>query len=69
MAEKITKGMMIMEVLQKFPKTGEVFMELGVHCVGCIAASGETIEQGLKAHGMDDKKIDEIIKKMNEKAK
>lgn len=66
---KITKDMMIMEVLQKFPKTGEVFMELGVHCIGCIAASGETVEQGLKAHGKDDKEIDEIMKKMNKAVK
>jgi len=69
MKSKIKKDMMIMEAIQKFPKTAEVLMENGIHCIGCIAASGETLEQGLKAHGMDDKDIDKVIKEMNEAVK
>lgn len=59
----ITKDMNIMEALQKYPEAGKVLMELGIGCIGCIAASGESLEQGLGAHGVD---IDEAIKKMNE---
>jgi len=59
----ITKDMNIMEVLQKYPDAARVLMEMGIGCVGCIAASGETLEQGLGAHGVD---VDEAVKKMNE---
>ena len=66
MDEKINKGMMIMEVMQKFPKTAKVLMEKGIHCIGCIASSGETLEQGLKAHGMSGKDVDNAVKEMND---
>ncbi len=58
----VTKDMVISEVIQKFPQTIFVLQGLGIGCVGCIAASSETLEQGLGAHGVD---IDEVVKKMN----
>lgn len=57
MKQKITKNMTFSEVLNKYPKTAKVFMEEGMHCIGCIVASGETIEQGAEAHGIDVKKL------------
>lgn len=69
MTEKINKGMMIMEALNKHPKIAEILMEKGIHCIGCIASSGETLEQGLKAHGMKEKEIDKVVKEMNESVK
>ena len=44
-------------------------METGMHCIGCHMAGQETLEQGLKALGMDDKQVEEIVKKINEKIK
>ena len=61
--------MTILEVVQKCPEAGEILFETGMHCVGCHMAGQETLEQGLKAHGMDDKKIEEVVKKINEKVK
>ena len=66
---KITKNMMIEEALKKYPKSAEVLMKNGIHCVGCLIAASETLEQGLKAHGKKDKEIDEIIKDMNKAIK
>lgn len=66
---KITKDMMIMEAVQKYPKTAEVLMNSGLHCIGCIAAHGETLQQGLEAHGFDTEKIDKVIKDMNDAVK
>ena len=63
---KITKEMTIMEALNGRPEVAQVLFEAGIHCVGCHMAAEETIEQGLRAHGMDDKQIDETIRKMNE---
>ncbi|MFC1801277.1 DUF1858 domain-containing protein [Nanoarchaeota archaeon] len=66
---KITKDMTILEVVQKCPEAGEILFETGMHCLGCHMAGQETLEQGLKAHGMDDKQVEEIVKKINEKTK
>jgi hybrid cluster-associated redox disulfide protein len=63
---KITKDMSIIKVVQENPKAAEIFAKYGMGCVGCVAARFENIEQGAKAHGFDDKKIDEMIKEMNE---
>ncbi len=69
MAEnKITKEMGIMEVVQNYPNAGRVFSQFGLGCVGCAAAKFESIEEGAKAHGMDDSKIDEIIDALNKAA-
>ena len=43
----------ILETVEKYPATVEVFRAFGMGCLGCAAARFETIEQGAKAHGMD----------------
>ena len=59
----ITKDMSIMEVVQKYPDTIEVFMNSGMGCVGCAAAHFENIEQGALAHGID---LDGLMKGLND---
>ncbi|WP_071431334.1 DUF1858 domain-containing protein [Angelakisella massiliensis] len=49
----ITKEMGIMEVVNQYPQTVQVFRNFGMGCLGCAAAHFETIEQGAAAHGMD----------------
>ena len=62
--------MPIGEALQKYPETFEVFLEHGLHCVGCSIAQFENIEQGAKAHGIDVKRlINDLNKKINKKTK
>ena len=58
----ITKDMSIMEVVQKYPDTVEVFMSSGMGCLGCAAAHFENIEQGALAHGID---VDGLMKGLN----
>lgn len=65
---KITKEMGIMEVVQKYPQAGQVFGQFGLGCVGCVAAKFESIEEGAKAHGMDDSKVNEMIEALNKAA-
>lgn len=60
---KITKDMGITEAVQKYPETIEVFMQFGMGCIGCAAASFESIEEGAMVHGIDP---DEIVAKLNE---
>lgn len=58
----VTKDMSIIEVVQKYPKTVEVFRNYGMGCLGCAAARFENIEQGALAHGID---VDALIADIN----
>jgi len=58
----ITKEMTISEVAQKYPKTIFVFIDYGLHCIGCSLAQDETIEQAAKAHQLD---LTKFLKDLN----
>jgi hybrid cluster-associated redox disulfide protein len=64
-AEKITKEMGIMEIIQKKPAAAPVMMDYGLHCLGCAASQFESLEQGCLAHGIDEEKIKEMVEKIN----
>ena len=49
----ITKKTTIGEVLNLNIETAKFFMEIGMHCLGCAMASGETLEQACLAHDVD----------------
>lgn len=58
---KVTKDMIIMDVLKLNPETAQFFLDIGMHCLGCPSASMESIEQACMVHGADvDKLIDDI---------
>ena len=49
----ITKEMSIIEIVQSYPQTIEVFRSYGLGCIGCAAARFENLSQGAAAHGID----------------
>ena len=59
---KLTKDTIILEALQLDPGTAEFFLEIGMHCLGCPSASGESIEQAAAVHGVD---ADALVEKIN----
>jgi hybrid cluster-associated redox disulfide protein len=59
---RITKNMIIEEVVQQFPETVQVFSRYGVVCVGCSAAQYDNIEQGAVLHGLD---ADQLVQELN----
>lgn len=59
----ITKDMTIADVLKNNPKTAKVFFGMGMQCLGCPTAAGETVEEAATVHGHD---VDELLKKLNE---
>lgn len=60
---QINKDMIIMDVLKMNMDTAKFFLEIGMHCLGCPSASGETIEQACMVHGADaDKLVADINK-------
>jgi hybrid cluster-associated redox disulfide protein len=69
-AKKITKDMTFGQVLEQFPETVEIFFMYGMHCIGCMIAPEETIEQGAMVHGIPiDQLVDELNKKVETTAK
>ena len=62
MAVTITKDMLIGDVLDIDTGCAEYFFEIGMHCLGCPASRGETIEQACEVHGTN---ADELIAKLN----
>lgn len=60
---KITKDTIVAEVLKINPNTAPFFLEIGMHCLGCPSATGETLEQACAVHGVD---ADALVKKLND---
>ena len=50
---KVTKEMGIMEIVQAYPESVEIFQRYGMGCLGCAAARFENLEAGAKVHGFD----------------
>ena len=58
----INKDTIIGSILDVAPDTAPFFLEMGMHCLGCPASRGETVEQACRVHGVD---ADELIAKIN----
>ena len=58
----ITKDMIVGEVLDMDADAAKYFFEIGMHCLGCPASRGESIEQACDVHGAD---VNALIEKLN----
>lgn len=58
----ITKDTIIGDILDIAPETAPLFFSIGMHCLGCPASRGETVEQACMVHGVD---ADELLEKVN----
>ena len=59
---QITKDTIIGDILDMDQTTAPFFLEMGMHCLGCPSARGETLEQACAVHGVD---ADELVSKIN----
>ena len=58
---KADKDMIITDVLAVDEGIISILMGSGMHCIGCLSARGETLEEACEAHGLDaDALIEEI---------
>lgn len=62
MPDLITPDMKLTEVIKKFPEIFQIFQKYNLHCLGCLLAVGESLKDGLTAHGLD---ADKVIGEMN----
>lgn len=58
----VTKQSIIGDVLDNAPETAQFFFEIGMHCLGCPSARGESIEDACAVHGTD---ADTLVAKIN----
>lgn len=60
---KVTKDMIIADILQLDRGVAPIFISNGMHCLGCPSSSGESIEDACGVHGLD---ADKLVKELNE---
>ena len=61
MTQQITKDTIIADILNVAPDAAPLFQSIGMHCLGCAMASGETLGEACAAHGVD---ADEFLTKL-----
>ena len=59
---QITKDTVIADILNVAPDAAPLFFEMGMHCLGCAMANGETVGEACQVHGVDE---DEFLAKIN----
>lgn len=59
---QITKETVIGDILDFDSTTAPIFMEMGMHCLGCPTARGESLVDACMVHGVD---ADEMVEKIN----
>ena len=60
---QITKDTIIADILNIAPDSVPLFRSIGMNCLGCAMASGETLGQACAAHGVD---VDDLLEKLTE---
>ena len=59
---QITKDTIIGDILDMDESTAPYCLEIGMHCLGCPASRGETLEEACQVHGVD---VDQLLQKLN----
>ena len=62
MTERISKDMIIADMLQIDPGIASILMASGMHCNGCPSAQGESLAEAAVVHGMDP---DVLVARLN----
>ena len=51
--EYVNEKTLVGEIVSSYPETIGVLLSCGMHCLGCAAASNETIEEACMVHDID----------------
>ena len=61
MAKTVSKDMIISDLIKVDPNIIARLMSAGMHCIGCPASQGESLEEAAMVHGLDaDMLVDQI---------
>lgn len=58
----VTRDTIIGDILDTDAQVAPYFLEMGMHCLGCPSARGETVGEACSVHGVD---TDDLIEKLN----
>ncbi len=59
----IEAKMTIAEILRQKPEAARVLQKFGMHCIGCVVAAGESLEDAARVHGID---LQELLKALQD---
>jgi len=65
---EISKDITFANLIREYPQSAPLLGKYGLHCVGCHIGAFETLEQGMKAHGLDDNAIETLIQELKKLA-
>ena len=60
---KFSKDTKIGEIIKKAPEKVDLLLQVGMHCIGCPASQGETLEEACMIHGID---VNDVVDELNE---
>lgn len=63
---QISKDTIIAKILEAAPDAVPLFRSMGMNCLGCALAAGETLGEACASHGVD---IDDFIVRLREYVK
>lgn len=63
MDARVTKDMIIVDMLQIDPGIAPILMASGMHCIGCPSAQGESLAEAAMVHGLN---ADELVTAVND---
>ena len=61
-AAVVTKDTLIGDLLRIDANVAPILLGIGMHCLGCAMANGETVGEACQVHGVDE---DEFLEKIN----
>ena len=59
---KITKDILISDILKINPNAAEILMRYGMGCLGCPSSQMETLEQAAEIHGLE---LNDLLEELN----
>ncbi|MGN0496550.1 MAG: DUF1858 domain-containing protein [Lachnospiraceae bacterium] len=63
MSKSVSTDTLIGDIIAIDPGNAAILMANGMHCPGCPASQGETLEEACQVHNMD---VDELLNTINE---
>ena len=59
----VTRETIIGDILKADIAAAKFFLDIGMHCLGCPASTGESVEMACAVHGVD---ADELVDMLND---
>ena len=60
----VTKNTLVGELVNEYPETAEVLYGIGMHCLGCPASQGDSVESACEIHGIDKQLVVTALNEM-----